>query len=348
MEKFKNKNTITISDLAKELSISKSTVSRALQDHHSIGSATKQAVKKLAEKYNYHPNTIASSLFKKSTKTIGVIVPILSHYVFSTAISGIEEVAYKSGYKVIICQSNESYDREVDIAKTLLSAQVDGLIVSVSRETKDMEHFQLFLKKEIPLIFFDRIPEGIESNSVSIDDYTGAFKVTEHLINQHFKRIAHFSGPLSVPLAKNRLQGYKDALEEYNIPFDPALVFECGFERGHGIKTTEELLNQGNIPDAIFAVCDPVAIGVMLTLKKHGIKIPQDIAIAGFNDDPTATVIDPPLTTVVQPAFDMGVSAAEIFLEAVKRSAGTEFIKKIHTTSLITRASTFNIESSKI
>lgn len=339
MSNTKNHRVITISDIAKELSVSKSTVSRALHDHHSISESMKQSVKRLAKKYNYHPNTIASSLFKKSTKTIGVVVPILSHHFFATAIAGIEEVAYKSGYKVIICQSNESYEREVSVVKALLSAQVDGLIVSVSRTTKKMDHFDLFLRKGIPLVFFDRLPDGIESNSVAVDDYKGAYMIVEHLIEQGFKRIAHFSGPLHVNVSKNRMRGYKDALEKYNIPYDPALLFEAGFERRHGVEAAERLIAEGNLPDAIFAVCDPVAIGLMLTLKSKGLRIPEDIAVAGFNDEPIATIIDPPLTTIVQPAFDMGVSAANIFLQKIGLGAGEGFIKKIHNTILTIRAS---------
>ncbi|GAB3907483.1 LacI family DNA-binding transcriptional regulator [Mucilaginibacter boryungensis] len=341
----KNKE-ITLIDIAKELNVSKSTVSRALQDHHSISGATKDAVRKLAEKYHYQPNAIAASLFKKSTKTIGVIVPILSHYFFSTAIAGIEEVAYNAGYKVIICQSNESYEREVIVSKTLLSAKVDGLIVSVSKETINMDHFSTFISKNIPLVFFDRLPAGIKTNMVSVDDYDGAFKMVEHLIRQGCKKIAHFTGPLNIALSQNRLQGYKDALSKYDIAIDDALIYECGFERSQAIASTEKMLADGISPDAIFAVCDPVAIGIMLTLKQKGINIPDDIAVAGFNDDPTATVIDPPLTTVIQPAFEIGAAAAEICLKQIARP-GSKYIKKILKTELIVRRSTIKKKLAK-
>jgi DNA-binding LacI/PurR family transcriptional regulator len=337
-DSYRSNKEITLIDIARELNVSKSTVSRALQNHHSIGAATKKAVLELAEKYNYQPNAIAASLFKKSTKTIGVIVPILSHYFFSTVIAGIEEVAYKSGYKVIICQSHELYEREVIVSKTLLSAKVDGLIVSVSKETVNMDHFQMFLNKNIPLIFFDRLPAGIQSNSVSVDDYEGAFKIVEHLIEQGCKKIAHFTGPLNITLVQNRLQGYKDALRKHHIPVNDDLIYECGFERAQGIATTEKILEDKISVDAIFAVCDPVAIGVMLTLKQKGIKIPHDIAVVGFNDDPTATVIDPPLTTVAQPAFEIGVAATDIFLKQAANPGGG-YIKEILKTNLTIRQS---------
>ena len=338
MDKIENRKEVTINDLARELRVSKSTVSRALQDHHSIGEVTKQAVRELAQKYNYHPNAIAASLYKKSTNTIGVIVPILSHYFFSTAISGMEEIAYKAGYKVIICQSDESYEKEVSLTKTLLSAKVDGLIVSVSKATEDIEHFNLFLKKNIPLVFFDRLPEGIETHSVSADDYWGAYKVTEHLIEQGYKRIAHFTGSLTINLSHNRLRGYLKALTDHHLPVDEQLIIECGFERNHGVKAAEELLQRADLPDAIFCVSDPVAIGVMLTLKKQGIRIPQDIAVAGFNNDPTSTVIDPPLTTVYQPAFEIGAAAVDVFLNQV-RGGEKELVKKVLPTKLLIRES---------
>jgi len=337
-DRYKLNKEITLIDIANELNVSKSTVSRALQNHHSIGAETTKAVHELAKKYHYQPNAIAASLFKKSTKTIGVIVPILSHYFFSTVIAGIEDVAYKAGYKVIICQSHELYEREVIVSKTLLSAKVDGLIVSVSKETVNMDHFQQFLDKNIPLIFFDRLPTGIQSNSVSVDDYEGAFKIVEHLIEQGCKRIAHFTGPLNIALAQNRLQGYKDALRKHHIPVNDELIYECGFERTQGITTTEKLLTDQVSVDAIFAVCDPVAIGVMLTLKQKSIKIPHDIAVVGFNDDPTATVIDPPLTTVAQPAFKIGVAAADIFLKQVI-GPGRSYIKEVLKTNLTIRQS---------
>lgn len=337
-EKYKINKEITINDIARELNVSKSTVSRALQDHYSIGEKTKEAVRQLAEKYNYNPNTIAASLFKKSTQTIGVIVPILSHYFFSTVIAGIEDTAYKAGYKVIICQSNESYEREVIVAKTLLSARVDGVIASISRETNDAAHFKIFNTKNIPLVFFDRLPGGIKSASVSVDDQAGAFKVVEHLIRQGHKTIAHFAGPQHITLAQNRLQGYKDALKKYKIPFKKELVYDCGFERQQGIDTAKRLLQQAHLPDAIFAVCDPVAIGTMLALKEQGVRIPEQIAVAGFNDDPTATVIEPALTTVAQPAFEIGQAAANIFLKQIKQSR-KKIINEVLQTTLVVRKS---------
>lgn len=330
----------TIADLARELNVSKSTVSRALKNHHSIGEATKKAVNDLAKKYNYHPNNIAYSLSKSSTKTIGVIVPLLSHYYFSTVISGIEELAYKAGYKVIICQSAESYEREVIVSQTLLSSKVDGLLVSISRETENYDHFKVFQQKNIPIVFFDRICPDMEVSSVIVDDYQGSFTAVEHLIKEGRRRIAHFAGPPLLQISRNRINGYKDALSKYALPFDEQLLIDCGsgLEQENGSEAAQNMLDAGIMPDAIFAMCDPIAIGVMITLKKNNIKIPEQIALVGFCDEPMAKVVEPQLSSLVQPAFRVGEAAAEIFFHQVaSKSAVIE--KKILSTELIIRDS---------
>ncbi len=330
----------TIIDIARELKVSKSTVSRALKNHPSIGEATKKAVQDLAKHYNYHPNDIASSLSKRSTKTIGVIVPLLSHYYFSTVISGIEELAYKAGYKVIICQSAESYEREVIVSQTLLSSKVDGLLVSISRETKNYDHFKVFQERGIPIIFFDRICPGIEASSVIIDDYLGAFMAVEHLIKQGCRRIAHFAGPPLLLISQNRINGYKDALLQYGLPFEEELLIDCGtaLERENGSEAAQKMLNAGIMPDAIFAMCDPLAIGVMLTLKNNHIKIPQQIAVVGFCDEPMATVVEPQLSSLVQPAFQIGTTAAELFFQHINNKSSV-IEKRILSTELKVRGS---------
>lgn len=310
----------TILDIALELNVSKSTVSRALKDHHSIGKATKKAVLDLAKKYNYHPNSIAYSLSKKSTKTIGVIVPMLSHYYFSTVISGIEELAYKAGYKVIICQSAESYEREVIVSQALLSSKVDGLIVSISRETNNSDHFKVYQEKNVPIVFFDRVCSDMEVSSVTIDDYEGAFTAVEHLIKAGRRKIAHFAGPPMLQISRERINGYKDALLKHGLTLDEKLLIDCGLglEQENGSKAAQEMLDAGIRPDAIFAVCDPIAIGVMMTLKKNNFKIPDEVAVVGFCDEPIAMIIEPPLSSLVQPAFKIGEIALELLLNQIK------------------------------
>ncbi|KAA5541698.1 LacI family DNA-binding transcriptional regulator [Adhaeribacter rhizoryzae] len=330
----------TIIDIAKELNVSKSTVSRALNDHASIGEATKKAVRDLAKKYNYHPNNIASSLSKRSTKTIGVIVPLLSHYYFSTVIAGIEELAYKAGYKVIICQSAESYEREVIASQTLLSSKVDGLLVSISSETKNSDHFKAFQERNIPVIFFDRVCPDMEASSVIIDDYTGAFKAVEHLILQGRRQIAHLAGPPLLKISQNRVNGYKAALAKYNIPFQEELLITCdtGLERENAIAATQQLLDTGILPDAVFAFCDPLAIGAMMALKKNNLKIPEQVAVVGFCNEPMATVVEPALSTLVQPAFQIGEAAAQLCLNQIKSNVIT-VESKVFSTDLIVRDS---------
>lgn len=313
----------TILDIARELNVSKSTVSRALKDHPSIGDATKKAVVDLAKKYNYHPNNIAYSLSKKSTKTIGVIVPMLSHYYFSTVISGIEELAYKAGYQVIICQSGESYQREVLVSQALLSNKVDGLIVSISRDTNDSSHFKLYQDRNVPIVFFDRVCPDIEASSVTVDDYQGAYTAVEHLIQRGYRKIAHFAGPPLLQITQKRIEGYKDALLNNGLPFDETLVIDCGegLEQENGSQAAQQMLDEGIRPDAVFAICDPIAIGVMMTLKKNAIKIPEEVAVVGFCDEPIAKVIEPQLSTLVQPAFDIGGLAVELLLNQIKNKA---------------------------
>lgn len=330
----------TIIDIAKELNVSKSTVSRALNNHSSIGEATKKAVQDVAKKYNYHPNAIASSLTNRSTKTIGVIVPLLSHYYFSTVISGIEELAYKIGYKVIIGQSAESYEREVILSQTMLSSKIDGLLVSISSQTKNSDHFKVFQQRNIPVIFFDRICPDMDASSVIIDDFMGAFKAVEHLILQGRRRIAHLAGPPLLNISENRVKGYKAALEKYGLPFEEELLITCnsGLERENAMEATQTMLNAGIMPDAVFAFCDPLAIGVMVTLKQNNIKIPDQVAIVGFCDEPIATVVEPALSTLVQPAFEIGETAAQIFFDHIHTNTPV-IQKKVFSTELIIRDS---------
>jgi DNA-binding LacI/PurR family transcriptional regulator len=332
----------TIMDIARELNVSKSTVSRALKDHHSIGEATKKAVNDLAKKYNYHPNNIAYSLSKNATKTIGVIVPLLSHYYFSTVISGIEEVAYNSGYRVIICQSAESYEREVIVSQALLSSKVDGLIVSISRETANSDHFKTYQEKNVPIVFFDRICPDLEVSSVTVDDYRGAFTAVEHLIKEGRRQIAHFAGPPLLQISRNRINGYKDALLKYGLPFDERLLIDCGsgLEQDNGSKATQEMLDAGIRPDAVFAICDPIAIGVMMTLKKNNIRIPDEVAVVGFCDEPVAQVVEPQLSSLVQPAFKIGETTIELLLHQIN-SPSPVIEKRILSADLKVRASSF-------
>ncbi len=307
-------NRITIKDLAKQLKVSPSTVSRALQDHPDISLKTKKAIRDLASKLNYHPNFIASGLRKNKTYTIGVIVPEIVHYFFSSIISGIEDIAYDAGYKVVISQSSEKYDKEVINLNALLSSRVDGVLMSISKETDNYDHIDDTLKGGVPLVFFDRICETMKTSKVIVDDYHGAFDATTHLIDQGCKRIAHLEGPESLLICRERKKGYIDALKKHNITPDESLMIPAQ-NKDEGILIMRELMQREIIPDGIFTVNDYVAAGSLVALKEAGFRIPEEVAIVGFTDDPNiCTIVDPPLSSIHQPAYEMGQQAAKILL----------------------------------
>lgn len=332
---------VTIKDIARELDISPSTVSRALKDHPDISPETKKAVNELAEKLHYEPNTIALSLRKSRTYTIGVIIPEIVHFFFSTVISGIEDVAYSSGYNVIVCQSNENHEREVIDAKALISHRVDGLLISLSKTTTDFTHFREIYDRGVPIVFFDRICEELNTSRVMVDDYYGAFQATEHLIEMDSKRIAHLSGPETLLISKNRLQGYKDALIKHDLEIDEQLIRRSGtVDYDEGRNVTQDLLKLENPPDAIFANNDMTAIGAMAAIKENALKIPDDVAVVGFSDWLMASMVEPSLSSVSQPGFEMGQIAARMFIEQIE-SKDENFAPKtkIFPTHLIIRDS---------
>ena len=331
----------TIKDLARELKLSPSTISRALRNHPDISSKTKKRVVSLADKLDYHPDSIAQSLQTKKTKTIGVIVPEIKQPFFAAAINGIEELAYAAGYTIIVCQSNETADREVLVARSLGSHRVAGLLVSLSRDTQNLDHFKVLQRRGVPIVFFDRVSNDIEANKVVVDDYKGAFDVVEHLIKSGYKRIAHLAGPKNLSISKFRLKGYMDALQQGNLPFNDSMVVYGGLDDTDGIIGFQKLLNLESLPDAIFAVNDPVATGAFVMIKEHGLKIPDDIALAGFSNTYMTSLLDPPLTTVEQPSYEIGKTAAQLLMEQIN-SKDENFVPKfiVLKTSLIVRGST--------
>jgi LacI family transcriptional regulator len=311
-------NHSTITDIAKKLGISPSTVSRALSDHPDISSKTKKQVQKIAKELNYTPNPIAQSLKNNRTSTIGIIVPEIKHDFFSSAISGIEEVAYQSGYTIILCQSNESFEREVVNTNMLMHHRVAGVIVSISQNTKRGDHFRDLIERGIPLVFFDRACEDVKASKVVIDDAKSAYQAVSYLIKKGYKRIAHFAGPIGLEICKKRLNGYKEALNNAKLHFEESLIQYGGLHEQDGYNSMEFLLKKKLIPDAIFAVNDPVAIGAFQRIKESHLKIPKDIAIIGFSNNKITTLVDPPLTTVNQPSFEMGKKAAEILIGQIE------------------------------
>jgi len=331
------KENITIKDIARELGISPSTVSRALKDHPDISKATRDAVSELAERWNYRPNPIALSLKSGSSKTIGVIIPDVVHYFFSTVISGIEDVVYQRDYNMILCQSNERWEHEIKNIRTLLSSRVDGILASVAKTTTDFSHYRSILDKDIPLVFFDRAVEELKTDSVVIDDETGAYKAVNHLLRLGKKRIVHLSGPQQLAIGRNRLSGYLKAMKEYRLTPAETDIVKCD-----DIESAEAvipgLLKRNPRPDAFFAVNDLTAAQALMIIKRHGLRIPEDIAVVSFTNSQIATLTDPALTSVDQKGYEMGQVAARMLLDRIEKPRGP-LQNRVITSELVVRGS---------
>lgn len=318
----------TIKDLARELGISPSTVSRALRDHPDISQATKRRVTEAAERHNYHPNQLAQSLQKQRSSTIGVIVPEIRHNFFSTAISGIEEVAYEHGFTIMVCQSNETLAREIINTQALLSNRVAGLIIAISSETTNYDHLAGVLRQGVPLVQFDRVVEDLDTSKVVVDDYQAAYGAVQHLIESGHRRIGHLAGQDGIALNRHRFRGYCDALRDAGIPFEEKFHIHGGYREEDGRAGADRYLALDELPDAILAINDPVAVGVFTRFREAGVRIPDDVALVGFSDTPTAALIEPALTTVYQPAFEMGRAAVSLLMKQFEAEDDT-FIPEI-------------------
>jgi DNA-binding LacI/PurR family transcriptional regulator len=331
----------TILDIAKELNISKSTVSRALTDHPNVNPNTKKMVLELAEKMDYQRNMLAISLITNRSNTIGIMVPEFTSSYFPKVLVAAQEEATKEGYNIIISQSNETYETEVANAKVMLANQVDGLIVSITKETKNFDHLKVFQRKGIPIVFFNRVCEEMIVPKVIVDDYEGAFEAVEHLIKTGKKRIAHLAGPTTLAISRKRLNGYLDALKKHNIPVDEDLIIPYDLTVSKVKIYIKHLLGLSTPPDAIFAINDPTAIETIKVIKEHGLRIPQDIAIVGFSDDYASDLIEPALTTMAQPVSEIGKTAIRMVLDQMKRDVNDwKATTKMLKTKLIVRKST--------
>lgn len=329
----------TIKDLARKLGVSPSTVSRALHDHPDISEATKKRVVAAAEKYHYQPNLIAQSLQKKSSSTIGVIVPEIRHHFFSTVISGIEEVAYEAGYIIMVCQSNETLSREIVNTQALVANRVAGLLIAISTETTRHEHLESVLRHAVPLVQFDRVVEELDTSKVVIDDFRAAYEAVSHLAESGYRRIGHLAGQEGIALNRHRYEGYRAALRDHGLAFEEKFHVHGGYREEDGRAGAEKYLALDELPDAILAINDPVAVGAFSRFREAGVRIPDDVALVGFSDTPAAALIEPALTTVYQPAFEMGRTAAALLLEQFE--AGPGFLPRTVTldTELLVRGS---------
>lgn len=296
-----------------------STVSRALSGHARISEATRRRVWKLAEQLNYQPNHLAAALRKGRSNTLGVIVPNIDGHFFALVVKGAEEVANQAGFNVMLCQSNEDHAHEAKNVETLMNAQVDGILVSLARNTHDFNHFERARQRNVPLVFFDRILDGSEVSAVVVDDFLGAYQATKHLVDQGRRRIAHFGGPQHLNIYKDRFRGYCQALHEAGLPLEEELVvLSNDMSLNDGTVGIQQLLALSQPPDAIFSSGDFTAVGALQALKKRGLQVPHDVALSGFGNETFSSLTEPQLTTVDQQCEEMGGTAVRLLLEMVQ------------------------------
>ena len=336
---------VTIKDIARELKISPSTVSRALKDHPDISLETKKKVKELAGKLDYCPDPIALSLKSRKSKIIGVIIPEIVHYFFSTVISGIEDIAYSSGYNVMFCQSAETYEREIKNVETLLSSRVEGILASVSKQTKNFDHFRKIIKSGVPIVFYDRICKELETDRVVVDDYLGAFNATEHLINVGCRNIFHLSTTDYLELGKERKRGFIDAMCKNGHKIREEQILKCD-TIAEARDIIPELFSLANPPDGIFAVNDLTAAETMIIAKEHGKKIPEDLAIVGFTNGQIAQLTDPRLSSVEQFGYNIGREAVKMLIKRLETVPNDYPVEtKVIETKLVVKESSRRAES---
>jgi LacI family transcriptional regulator len=338
-----NFNAITIKDIARELGLSISTVSKALSDSYEISEKTKKLVNEYAEKNNYRPNPIAKSLKQGNSKSIGIVVSTIENNFFSQVINGIESVAYSKGYNVIITQTHESYDLEVLNVRHLTFRSIDGILISLSTETNDVEHLNVLHKKGLPIVFFDRISEDIDTHKVIADNYTGAYEGTAHLIKSGYKKIAQITSSANSSITKERLGGYKKALQDNGIVLNDNYIKYCphgGRDLAEIKKALNDLLSMSNRPDAIFTSSDRITVTTLLLLQELKIKIPEEMALLGFTNTQLAAALNPSLSSIYQPGFEIGKTAVEMLINLIEsKRPVTEFETKVLPTQLFIRNS---------
>ncbi|AWO02110.1 LacI family transcriptional regulator [Chitinophaga alhagiae] len=313
------KHYATIKDIANALNISFATVSRALRDAYDVKAETRELVLAKAAELNYRPNVNAKGLAQHRSYNLGVVLPGITNYYFSTVITGIQEVAYNSGYNLILYVTNDSAERERDMIRNLALSSLDGLLVCVSSDSDDGSGFQAMIDEGIPVVFFDRVAEQVNTSRVVQDDYNGAFEATEHLVQNGYRKIAHIAGPEGLAFTRARLKGYKDALKKHGLPLKQEWIIYSGFSQAHGEQDALNLWKCRSRPDAIFAVNDRKAVGAMLALKKLGVEVGKTVGVVGFTNDPVASIISPSLTTIAEPAFEIGKISCQLLLNHIKK-----------------------------
>ena len=334
---------MTMKDIARELGISVATVSRALKDSPRISEERRKAIQQYAREHNFYPNVIGEALRHSRvmpSRVVGVIVPEFTHYYFSSILTGIEEAAMARGYYIMVALSNEQYEREARICEMFHRQKVCGVIVSQAKDTKQYDHFQKLIDSNIPIVFYDRICTGVNASRVVVDDYMGAYNAVGYLIDTGCRRIAFYGSPMQLEISKNRFNGYKDALLKHGLTYDEHLTRICD-NRQDAELITPDLFDGDYYPDAFFALNDDTAIGILYTVKRMGLRVPEDISICGFTNGQRAVACDPMLTTVEQRGKRVGEEAAEILIDKVEGHSPMDKVeKRIVRTRLIIRGTT--------
>lgn len=331
---------LTIKEFSKIINVSISTISRAFNDKYDIHPDTKKMILEKAEELGYRPNPIAQRLIHHNSKMVGVVVPEFVNAFFPKVIMGIQSVMEESGYQVLIMSSNESAKKELENLKTLERNMIDGLIISLTKETRDVSYFKSLQSKNLPIVQFNRVNMKLETPKIIFDDYIWAFNATEHLIMQGYKNIYHFSGPQSMTLSHSRCKGYKDAMKKHNLSVDGNIV-ETGIFMEDGARTAKAMIDKKIIPEAVFCFNDPVAIGAMEYFREKGYIIPQNIAFVGFTESRIAMHMTPALTSVEQPSTEIGTKSAEMLLEMINN-------KIVYNDKVVTLNGFLNIRASSL
>lgn len=330
----------TIIDIARSVGVSNSTVSRALHGHADISPETRQAVLDMAAQLDYQPNQLAYNLVKSRTNTIGMIVPEFTNSFFPNVIIGAHQVLTEAGYNLTIMQSNESYAVEVSNTRAMLANRIDGLLISLTQETNNYDHLKVFEKRGIPLVLFNRVCDYIDAPKVVVNDFDASFSAVEHLILNGYERIAHLGGPLNLLVSRERLRGYRAAMEKYGKNVEENMIIQGMFSQQKARIYGKYLLDLENRPDAIFAVNDSAAIEIMLMALEKGIKIPDELGVVGFSDNPESAYIGPGLTTIRQPTAEIGQTTAQWILQLVESEEDLNLPKqKVLQTALVVRGS---------
>ena len=335
--------TLTLKDIAKVLKLSVATVSKAVRDSHEISDATKKLVNDYASQHNYRPNLMAQMLRHKNGRSIGVIIGAIPNSFFSDVLNGMESITHQKDYHIIITQSLESVEREKKNLKHLTWRAVDGLLVSLSAETQSVDHFKEVHESGIPIVFYDRVTDEIKTHQVVSDNIGGSYKGTMHLIKNGYTRIAHITSSKELSITTERLMGYEKALKEQGIPVNPEYIKYCK----HGGKDLDEietaiddLLKMKPRPDAVITASDRITIGAMAILKKKKISIPKQLALVGYSNFSAPEIFNPELTTLSQPAFEIGRTAAELLIKLIEsKRLPAKFEKRILSTELVVRES---------